>query len=359
MKQQSGDEVELRRYLLGELSQEAQVSVEARLFLDSEYLLELKAAEDELIDDYVYDDLPLEVREKLETHFLSSPERQDDVRIARALKKYISSETASVAPPAADIADDLAVPADSKLPPRSGTGQSSLLSFPFKRRPVASFLLAAAAVLILSLMIWMGVQSLRRQGGTDPILSRETPAQNQPNERRQDEPADDAQANGNRGGEGNGTAERQDNSPKGAGREANQRDDRAGRQTGRGRKPSPPAPPSTQVMAFLLTPGGPVREGGTANEIPAPAAGGSVVLQLPLVGKDNYRSYRATLNTGGRVIRTWVDLKSTDSEVGKVVPLKVPARFLREQSYQIKLAGVDAGGRVSNIASYAFRVKEK
>ena len=38
MKQHLEEDTELRRYLLGEATLEEQVSVEARLFLDDEYL---------------------------------------------------------------------------------------------------------------------------------------------------------------------------------------------------------------------------------------------------------------------------------------------------------------------------------
>jgi hypothetical protein len=134
----------------------------------------------------------------------------------------------------------------------------------------------------------------------------------------------------------------------------------ARRQTGRPR-PSTSSPPTsrTQAPAFLLSTGGVVREGENANEVEAPPAGGYVLLQLPLVEPDVYESYRATLQTGGQTIRAWKDLHAADWEAGKIVTLRVHARFLREQSYQRKLAGVTTGGRARNIASYAFRMKEK
>src|SRR5689334_7978401 len=100
MKQHLEEEAGLRRYLLGELTTEERVSVEARLFLDDEYLSQLKAVEDELVDDYAYDELAESEREKVKARLLSEPGRREDLRIARAFKRYLSQyEREPVTPP--------------------------------------------------------------------------------------------------------------------------------------------------------------------------------------------------------------------------------------------------------------------
>lgn len=370
MKQQTEDDVELRRYLLGELSHEEQLAIEEQLFLDGEYLLRLKATEDELIDDYVYDELTAKAREEFETHFLAQPERHEDVRIARALKRYVSAEAAlntpargltASSPPApvadvADVADNTA--------PHAKAKKRSFLNFPFRRGFVLNFSFAAAAVIIFAVVAWFAVQSLRRQERSRPPVEAQhaAPTQQGPNEQRQSELAGNTQTNENRRSREGVSVTRQSDSQNRApeGEEEKPKDETTRRQTGRPRKSTSPTPPSrTPALAFLLTPGGVVREGGAVNEVDAPPAGGFVLLQLPLVEQDDYGSYRATLETGGQTIRAWRDLNAADSEAGKIVTLRVPAKFLREQSYQIKLAGVTKGGRARNIASYAFQIKEK
>ncbi|MBV9960530.1 MAG: hypothetical protein JO360_19030 [Acidobacteria bacterium] len=97
---------EIREYLLGSLSAEARERVETRLLTEEEFYAELVAWEDELIDQYVNEGLTDEERSRFEAHFLCDPERQQKIRFARALQKYIdaqpktpATEPEPVAPP--------------------------------------------------------------------------------------------------------------------------------------------------------------------------------------------------------------------------------------------------------------------
>lgn len=87
------DHNELRQYLLGDLTQEAQQQVEQHLLTENNFLEELLLGEEELIDDYVGGDLSDEDRLKFEQHFLSTPERHRQLRFARALSRYASNST--------------------------------------------------------------------------------------------------------------------------------------------------------------------------------------------------------------------------------------------------------------------------
>jgi anti-sigma factor RsiW len=80
----------LRRFLLGALSPEAREGVEARLFSDDAIFWEhLCLVEDELIDDYVANDLQPDDRAAFERRFLSTEERRRKVEFARALKAQL------------------------------------------------------------------------------------------------------------------------------------------------------------------------------------------------------------------------------------------------------------------------------
>ena len=92
MKYDVQQEQKLKRYLLGELPLEEQVLVEQRLFLDSEYAELQQAVKDDLIDEYLVNEMIDSEREKFVNHFLLLPEHGADLRIAEALKKYLATE---------------------------------------------------------------------------------------------------------------------------------------------------------------------------------------------------------------------------------------------------------------------------
>lgn len=87
----------IRQYLLGNLSQEDQQHVEERLLTEGEFLESLLLGEDELIDDYINDELPGDDRLKFERHFLSTAERQQKYRFALALNRYTANAPEQVA----------------------------------------------------------------------------------------------------------------------------------------------------------------------------------------------------------------------------------------------------------------------
>src|SRR3954471_23370769 len=98
MERQIENGSELRRYLLGDLSQAEHLQVEERLFLESGYFQLLQSAEDDLIDEYVYGELSADEQERFRQHFLSDPDRTKDIRFARALKRYISTNAPEQSP---------------------------------------------------------------------------------------------------------------------------------------------------------------------------------------------------------------------------------------------------------------------
>lgn len=99
------DHQEIRRYLLGNLSGEDQQRVEERLLTEQGVFEELLFAEEELIDDYVTDDLSDEDRTKFEQHFLSTPERHQRLRFAMTLSRYAANSPEKVSMAEASIND--------------------------------------------------------------------------------------------------------------------------------------------------------------------------------------------------------------------------------------------------------------
>jgi hypothetical protein len=96
---------ELRLYLLGDLTGEAQERVERRLLTEPDFLEELLLGEEELVDDYVGDELSADERLKFERHFLSTPERRRQLSFALALGRYVSNSAAEVGGESARVQD--------------------------------------------------------------------------------------------------------------------------------------------------------------------------------------------------------------------------------------------------------------
>ncbi len=80
----------LRRYLLGELSDEDQQQIEERLLVDNDYVEQMLIAEEDLIDDYLNGALPPSQRETYQKRFPATREGQQKIQAARALKNHLN-----------------------------------------------------------------------------------------------------------------------------------------------------------------------------------------------------------------------------------------------------------------------------
>ncbi|MCA1565909.1 MAG: hypothetical protein LC803_09780 [Acidobacteria bacterium] len=90
MSRQSNEEVLMRNYLLGELEDETQQQeVEERLLTDDGFAERLSAAQDNLIDEYVFAALSESERESFEKHFLLNEERRKKVLFAQTMELYV------------------------------------------------------------------------------------------------------------------------------------------------------------------------------------------------------------------------------------------------------------------------------
>ena len=89
MSRQSDEEILLRNYLLGELDEETQEQVEEHLLCDASFAERLSAAEDNLIDDYVFAALPKSERQSFEKNFILTDERRQKILFAQTLELYV------------------------------------------------------------------------------------------------------------------------------------------------------------------------------------------------------------------------------------------------------------------------------
>ena len=89
MSQDFIDPNRLRHYLLGELTEEEHLApIEERLLVDDDFFEEFQLVKDDLIDEYVKDELTAQERQHFEQHFLTTSERREHVRHAQSLARY-------------------------------------------------------------------------------------------------------------------------------------------------------------------------------------------------------------------------------------------------------------------------------
>ena len=90
----SDDEILIRRYLLGNVTDEEQSRVEERLLINDHYFNLLDAAEEDLIDGYVREALDAGDRLRFERHFLRAPGRAESVQFSRVLNACVARRIA-------------------------------------------------------------------------------------------------------------------------------------------------------------------------------------------------------------------------------------------------------------------------
>ena len=143
----------IARYLLGELPEEQQVEIEDRAFADKSYLASITAVENDLIDEYVRNELSGAERQRFEKQFLASAERRKRVEFARALTGVISEEAA----PKSVVVHDV----------KSPSWRDSLYAFINGLTPAArmAFVLALPLLIIGSGYLFVETLRLRRELG--------------------------------------------------------------------------------------------------------------------------------------------------------------------------------------------------
>lgn len=337
MKHALEEDLLLKRFLLGELPEGERGEVEERLFSDPEYFRLFRAAEEELTDEYIYGDLDAGERDRFERYFLTTPERRESLRVARALKQYISRNAH-----AADAAElgDAATLADTNA--RADAARvlrpEKKSFFDFLRAPALRFPLAAAAVLIVAVGLWLLARTALRDK-TEPTLQANT-ADPRPT------PAQVAQA----------TPEQRDRTPVVQTTPTPADNSNGGASKDGGVKPpKPPRQTPSRVYSFLILPLGQVRDdgGGQQNEVSLPADAGVVKLRIPLIADSGRRRYRVTLQTdAGKRVKSWPNLKPARGETGRTVNVNVSASALTQQNYRLVLAAANGDA----VGTFHFKV---
>src|SRR6185295_19269439 len=146
MARKDDEQNPVKRYLLKQLSDAEQQEIELRLLSDDGFSEELEIAEDELIDEYLADELSRDERLEFEQNFLTNPERTSRLRSGEALKRYFDRITPARRPRPGRL-ETLRKWFGQPLIP-SATGPVAILSAPIS--VAMSFLILA----VLGVTVW-------------------------------------------------------------------------------------------------------------------------------------------------------------------------------------------------------------
>ncbi len=347
MNQDLEQETELKRYLLGELTLEEQVLIEQRLFLDRDYAQLAQAVEDDLIDDYVRDDLSAIERKKFETHFLlQRPEHNEDLRIAQALERYLDFEF--ISHPAADqfvLIGKNQPPgiAEAGAPVNTTHKDESpvILQTRPKRRPVVWFALAATVFIILSVITWIAIRSVRKPGNEPIQAGKPQPIPTEPVPQQQPGPSSPNNDN---------SVETVDRRHEGPNKKPNEREV----------QPPEQRRAQTTFPAVTILPGGTSRGEGQTNQVVIKSEQRDVILKLPLTTTKDYQRYHLELLSGQRRVRSQILSSQIDEELRRpVIFISLPARVLTQRRYEIKLRGITADRHQDQLEPYSFTVRKE
>jgi hypothetical protein len=312
----------IRRYLLGELSEPEQVAIEDRAFEDQKVLEQILDVEQDLIDDYVSGDIPEETRRGFETHFLTSAERRKKIAFAKALAAVVNEKPA----PAIDVA--------------TGPSWRTRLAA-FFTRPVTAYSFAAASLLLFAVGAWLVVDTIRLRS---EIAQLRTAQESQTAQNRQlEQDLANARLRNQELIAKSGTPPQQTSTPE------IQRE-----------SPPPPTIPTSPVVAVLsLLPG--ISRG--SNSVPQLAIAKDVSLvrlQIGIDPRENYRRYRVELRTEkGQQVLARGNLLARVGSHNRNILLGLPASALGNGQYELALKGITESGATEDLGFYYFSVVKK
>ena len=322
MSVNASDDKQAIRYLLGDLSEAEQARLEERFFHDSELSELLSEAEDDLIDQYVREELSGPERERFERHFLVSERRREKMEFARGL---LQAERA------------LAVEDVYSRKPLSWW--TAVLSAFHSPRPALSYSFAAAALLFLLGGAWLysEIRQLRREVA-------QIAADREARELQNDELSQELSEQRRRSEE----LAAQKESVEQELALLKQKTDTGANETAT----------TGTLLSFILSPGFRGSEG--PKNLVLPRSTETVRLQLNLNSGDDYRAYRVRLQTAsGKMIRSWNTLKASSAGGGRAVFISVPAEALGTGvQYELALSGVTSSGQVEDLGFYYFNLQK-
>ena len=318
----------IARYLLGELSEEQQIAIEDRAFADKNYLASITAVENDLIDEYVRNELSAAERQRFEKQFLASPERRKRVEFARTL---------------AGVMEEEAVPKRITVrESQSPSWRDAIYAFINGLTPTARIAFVSAVPLLLIGAGYLSIETLRlrselREFQAASQAQRDAQQQALELERRRNEELN-AQLN----------------------QEKQQREqtDESLRELSEAGDAVNPAP--RPVIASLTLLPGLSRGGDDKPSLVLPEDARLVRLQIGIDPEEQYKKFTVELRTlSGRQVWTRENLNARNRRGARAVGLTVPATALKAGEYELVLRGVSDSGSSEDVGFYYFNVKKR
>lgn len=301
------------RYLLGELSEQEQDSLEERYFRDPKLFNTVLQVESELVDAYARGQLSTDMRERFEKSYLNHPARRKRVNFARALTTRIDQREQSVT---------RAEQSARSAPPSSWWKR--LFAIVGGQAPPLRFAMATIIVLVALAGVWIFVNRWRQQQREAAQI--QTQRENLPKET----PPDSQQ--------------------------------RVAQTPPETSQPSPNsntnAAPS--IVSLALTVGAVRGADGSATQtlvIPHGTTQANLLLDLK---DDSYPRYRVSLRKiGGSEVFTQTNIRPRSTNAGARFVFKVSARLLTNGDYTLTLGGITPEGEVDDLTKSLFRVENR
>jgi anti-sigma-K factor RskA len=314
----------IAQYLLGELPEEQQVEIEDRAFSDKEYLANITAVENDLIDEYVRGELSGTERQRFETRFLASAERRKRVEFAKALRTVISEPVRS-----------------EKQDARRWSWRESLYAFFSGLNPAARLALVAAAILFIAVAAWLFVETQRLRRQVNQLQ-----AENQSGQNLQQA----LEAERKRNTELNARLDQE--------KQQREQTDESLRQLTETTEATNPAPPP--VIASLVLLPGLSRGGDQKPSLDLSNDARLVRLQIGIDPEEQYKTFAVELRTSaGRQVWNRENLAARSRRGTRAVGLTLPATVLKPGDYELRLRGLTESGVAEDVGFYYFNVTKK
>ena len=298
------DGPQLRRYVLGALTEEERAGIEDEYFKRADVLDRVCAAEEDLIDDYLSDRLASDEHERFERYYLAVPGHGTRVAVARALRIAAASSASAAS-------------ASIERHERVMSWWEAVRAWPSLDK--------AALVATLAVLVAGGLWMLRERSETTTVSVR-TP---QPSESPTTSPGP---------------------------RPADRREPDA---------PSPPeAPPTAHatpvVLALSLSP---IHVRGADEPVPVTIPKGTDIVRLDLQGEPG----QPPLERGRAIVRTvagqevWRGRATgvKGPQRSPLVHIDIPAARLRPDDYIVELLDANVNVREAERYRYFFRVRSE
>ena len=322
------NETLISQYLLGELSEEQRIEIEDLAFSDKKYLAGIAAVENDLIDEYVRNELSAADRQRFESRFLASAERRKRVEFARALTSVVAEE----AVPKKIVVEQS----------HSWSWRDSLYAFINGLTPTARIAFVSAMPLLIIGVGYLSIETLRLRRELTELRAESQSQQNSQQqalelERRHNQELN-AQLN----------QEKQQ-------REQTDESLRELSETGDAVNPAP-----RPVIASLTLLPGLSRGGDNKPSLVLPEDARLVRLQIGIDPEEPYKNFAVELRTlAGRQVWTRENLNARNRRGARAVGLTIPATALKSGEYELRLRGVTESGNAEDVGFYYFNVRKR